>query len=80
MRKCLNSGFLVNDLKAGMYCKLNEYMKILIRLRTRPKVTSDFVVVNIFKHFLDRNHWANQSQISCRSCKFHVNFLGMGKQ
>ena len=73
-KKRLNSGFpktiAVFDVKGDVYCKLNEYMKIHMCLRSRSSLTlvqgvSDFVFVKIFKHL--RNHWANQSQISCRS-------------
>ena len=48
---------VVYGVKVGMYCKLNEYMKTRMCLRSRSFFTlvqchSDFVVVNIFKYLL----------------------------
>ena len=61
------------DVKFGMYCKLNKYMKIRMSLRPRSYLTwakghLDFVLVYayVLKHLLLRNHWAYQSQIPCR--------------
>ena len=67
---------LVFDLTVGMYCKLNEYMKIGMCLRSRSFF--DFgpsLSLSTFLNTFSGNYrWANQSQTSWRS------FLGWGNE
>ena len=59
----------VYDVKVGLYCKLNEYMKTLMCLRSMsffdlgPRSLRLHRRQHFFKHHLIRNHYANQSQI-----------------
>ena len=60
----LNGGLLNDDIKVSIII-MSTWRYICTRGSHFLSSSNPSVIINIFKHL--RNHWANQSQLSCRS-------------